>query len=281
MTSWCRIELEGKPVFGFVEDGEIHVVRGRPWFGEYRRTRIRLPIAEAKLLVPAAPANFYAVGLNYRAHIEWAARHHGMAVKAPEHADVGYRSPNALVPSGADIVIPRDSEGPVEYEGELVVVIGREARHLSEAEALGCVAGYTLGNDVSERAWQRRDRTLWRAKNTDTFKPMGPFVVSGIDPMAQRISVRINGQTVSEYDTSGMIFSVAHFISRMSRYVTLHPSDVIWMSCDGPTEPPLQPGDLVEVSNPAIGVLANRVVREGSGDMETPVVPARAWDAGR
>ena len=91
---------------------------------------------------------------------------------------------------------------------------------------------------------------------------MGPKIVSGIDPMNQVIEVRINGRTVSSYNTSGMIFSVAHFIARMSRYLTLHPNDVIWFGCDGPTEPALRPGDLVEVVNDAIGVLANKVVAE-------------------
>ena len=85
----------------------------------------------------------------------------------------------------------------VEYEGELVAVIGRKARGLTEANALECVAGYTLGNDVSERGWQKTDRTLWRAKSADTFNPMGPFIVDGIDPMSQQIDVGINGETVS------------------------------------------------------------------------------------
>ena len=159
-------------------------------------------------------------------------------------------------------MIPRDSTGPVDYEGELVAVIGERAKHVPESEALRCVAGYTLGNDISERTWQRADRTLWRAKNADTFKPMGPFIVPDLDPMAQTIEVRINGRTVSKYETKGMIFSVAHYIARMSRYVTLYPGDVIWLGCDGPTVPALEPGDLVEVVNEAIGVLANRVVRE-------------------
>jgi 2-keto-4-pentenoate hydratase/2-oxohepta-3-ene-1,7-dioic acid hydratase in catechol pathway len=91
---------------------------------------------------------------------------------------------------------------------------------------------------------------------------MGPFVVSGIDPMAQTIAVRINGRTVSEYSTKGMIFSLAHYVARMTRYATLHPGDVIWLGCDGPTVPALNSGDLVEVVNESIGVLANRVVRE-------------------
>jgi len=213
---------------------------------------------------PVIPGNFYAAGLNYRAHIEWANKAHGSTFKVPERADVGYRSNNALIGSGEDIVIPKDSSGQVDFEGELVAVIGKRTRNISEERALDCVAGYTLGNDISERTWQRSDRTLWRAKNSDTFKPMGPKIVSGIDPMNQVIEVRVNGKTVSSYNTSGMIFSVAHFISRMSRYLTLHPNDVIWFGCDGPTEPALAAGDLVEVVNGAIGVLANRVVAEKS-----------------
>lgn len=209
-----------------------------------------------------AVRNFYAAGLNFRAHIEWANGFRGGGTKAPTQADIGYRSNNALICSGEDIVIPKDSAGPVEYEGELVAVIGTKARNVSEEDALQCIAGYTLGNDVSERSWQKADRTLWRAKNSDTFKPMGPAIVDGIDPMAQQIEVRINGKTVSSYNTAGMIFGVAHYISRMSRYLTLYPGDVIWFGCDGATVPALQPGDLVEVVNERIGVLANRVTRE-------------------
>ena len=155
----------------------------------------------------------------------------------------------------------RRAAGPIDYEGELVAVIGRKTRNATEKNALDCVAGYTLGNDVSARGWQKSDRTLWRAKNCDSFKPMGPAIVSGIDPMAQQIDVRVNGMTVSSYSTSGMIFGVAHYIATMSRYLTLHPGDVIWFGCDGATLPALQPGDLVEVVNEHIGVLANRVRR--------------------
>lgn len=218
----------------------------------------RIPVGREVL---QAVRNFYAAGLNYRAHIEWA-NQRGASHKIPTQPDIGYRSAAALIASGAEIVVPRDSPGPVEYEGELVAVIGRQAKNLSEENALDCVAGYTLGNDISERNWQKTDRTLWRAKSADTFKPMGPVIVPDIDPMAQAIEVRINRKSVSRYETKNMLFSVAQYLARMSRYVTLHPGDVIWMGCDGATLPALQPGDLVEVVNDAIGVLANRVVRE-------------------
>ena len=209
----------------------------------------------------ASVRNFYAAGLNFRAHIEWANRERGGGYKVPTQADIGYRSNNALICDGEEIVIPKDAPGPVDFEGELVAVIGKKAKNVSEKGALQYVAGYTLGNDVSERSWQKSDRTLWRAKNSDTFKPMGPAIVDGIDPMAQQIDVRVNGKTVSSYNTAGMIFGVAHYIATMSRYLTLHPGDVIWFGCDGATVPALQSGDLVEVMNEHIGVLATRVAR--------------------
>jgi len=115
----------------------------------------RLPVDRAVL---DAVRNFYAAGLNYRAHIEWANRHHGGKYAVPAQADIGYRSPNALIANGEQIVIPADAPGPIEFEGELVAVIGRPAKNVPEQRALDYVAGYTLGNDVSERTWQRSDR---------------------------------------------------------------------------------------------------------------------------
>lgn len=258
---WCRFSSASGPAYGVVEGNDVAELTSAPFEGVERNGKIH-PLETLTLLPPVMPSNFYAAGRNYEAHVEWARLHHGIAATVPKQADIGYRSPNALIGTGADIVIPRGSTGSVEFEGELVVVIGRKAKHLSESDALDCVCGYTLGNDLSERDFQKSDSTLWRAKNMDTFKPMGPFVVSGLDPMAQTIGVRVNGKTTSEYETSKMIFSVAHYISRMTQFVTLHPGDVIWMGCDGATLPALQPGDLVEIFNDQIGTLSNRVTRE-------------------
>jgi 2-keto-4-pentenoate hydratase/2-oxohepta-3-ene-1,7-dioic acid hydratase in catechol pathway len=234
-----------------------------PPYEPHVRTGERYGLATAKFLPPVSPSNFYAAGLNFRAHIEWANAHFGKSFAVPTSAEIGYRSPNALVGHEGDVVVPADSTGSFEFEGELVLVVGKRAKHVSESEALECIAGCTLGNDMSERGWQFSDRTFWRAKNSDTFKPMGPFVVSGLDPMNQDIEVRVNGEVVSKYSTATMLFSASHFLSRMSRYLTLHPGDVIWLGSDGPTVPGLKHGDVVEVCNPAIGVLRNRIVHEG------------------
>src|SRR5262245_55342483 len=210
---WCRLLDAGHERFGIVEGDDVVLVQGSP-FATYERTHDRRTLSHCKLLVPVEPRNFYAVGVNFAAHVEWARERHKMQVGIPKQADIGYRSPNALSATGEPIVIPRDSTGPVEYEGELVAVVGRKARNLSEADALDCLLGYTLGNDLSERSWQLSDRTLWRAKNTDTFKPMGPVIETGLDPSRQRITVRVNGDIANAYDTDKMVFSLQHYLAR-------------------------------------------------------------------
>ncbi|HET9664859.1 MAG TPA: fumarylacetoacetate hydrolase family protein [Burkholderiales bacterium] len=258
-----RFGLDGKTFYGIVEGQEVYELDGSP-FKEYRRTDRRHRLAALRILVPCMPTNFYCAGLNYAAHIEWANRRTGGNRKPPEKADIGYRSPNALVATGEAIVIPGDSPGPVQFEGELVAVIGRKARHLPESEALSCVLGYTLGNDVSERTWQKQDRTLWRAKNCDTFKPMGPFIVTDLDPMNLTVSIHVNGVRAAQYHTSKMLFSAQHYISQISRYMTLWPGDVVWLGTDDATEPSLKHGDTVDIVQETIGVLSNPVVRAGS-----------------
>lgn len=260
---WCRVVHNGKEQYAIVEGDELALVRGSP-FETYQLTEDRCRRSQAKVLIPVEPTNFYAVGVNYAAHVEWARSRHKMQIAIPKQADIGYRSPNALIATNEVIVIPSDSPGPVEYEGELVAVVGKKARHLSEDEALSCILGYTLGNDLSERSWQLSDRTLWRAKNTDTFKPMGPTITTQLDPSQQRIVVRVNDAVVNQYDTDKMIFTVEHYISRMTKYITLFPGDVIWLGTDGACEPALTPGDVVTIENEHIGVLRNRVVAEAT-----------------
>jgi len=149
----------------------------------------------------------------------------------------------------------------VQYEGELVVVIGKECKNVTQAQALDYVLGYTIGNDVSERTWQRGDRTMWRAKNTDTFKPMGPWIVTDLEPDDFHVTITLSDRVVGEYDVKTAIFGVREYISEMSRYLTLVPGDIIWMGTDGATENMVD-GDLVEVEISDIGVLRNKVVWE-------------------
>ncbi len=255
-----RFEQKGRIFYGIVEGEQVTELEGSP-FDRYQATVKKHALGSLKVLVPCVPPTFYCAGLNYAAHIEWANKRTGGNRKVPEKADIGYRANNALIATNETIVIPDDSPGPVEFEGELVAVIGRKARNLPERDALSCVLGYTLGNDVSERTWQKQDRTLWRAKNCDTFKPMGPFIATGLDPMKLTVTIKVNGATASEYDTGKMLFSAQHYIAQISKYMTLQPGDVVWLGTDGATEPDLKDGDVVEIVQKDIGVLSNPVRR--------------------
>ena len=120
--------------------------------------------------------------------------------------------------------------------------------------------GWTIGNDVSARAWQRSDRTFWRCKNSDTFKPMGPYLVTGTDPLAATTTVRVDGAVRASFPTGGMLFDPYDFIGAMSRYITLSPGDVVWMGTDETAT--MVPGQVVEISIDGLGTLANPVTEE-------------------
>ncbi len=252
---WIRYERGGAVSYGILEDTVVEEVRGSP-FGDYERSGTRFPLQEAKLLVPVIPPTFYAAGLNYGDHVRSVAAAEGKEPQFPKKPDVGYRAANALTAHEEPVVIPRDAGERVHYEGELVAVIGRKAKHLSEQEALSCVLGYTIGNDVSERGWQAEDRTLWRAKNSDTWKPMGPWIETDVELEALTTTVRVNGEVTIEFPTNNMLFGVATFISAMSRYLTLYPGDVLWMGTEG-ASPNMKAGDVCEIEISGIGTLSN------------------------
>ncbi len=213
---WVRYDAGDGARYGILEGDTIREVRGNPFTG-HERTGGARPLGSVRLLVPVEVKTFYAAGLNYADHAIAAANKKGEVPKLPPAADIGYRANNALIAHGEPIVIPKDATERVQYEGELVAVIGRQAKRLSEAEALSCVLGFTIGNDVSERTWQAQDRTLWRAKNTDSFAPMGPWIETDFDMAAAETIIRVNGAEKHRFKTDSMISGVAHFISRMSQ----------------------------------------------------------------
>ena len=257
---WIRFSRSGRTAYGILEGERIREVKGDP-FGGYEAAGSVHGLDAVKIEVPVVPPTFYCVGLNYAQHIKEAAAKLGIAPNLPRQPDVGYRAPGALVAHGEPVVIPPDAT-KVQYEGELAVVIGRRARNLSEAEALSCVLGYTVGNDVSERAWQKSDRTLWRAKNTDTFKPMGPWIETEVDLDAMETRVHVNGVETTRFATNAMLFGIATYISTITRYITLVPGDILWMGTDG-TSPDLEAGDTVEVEIAGLGTLRNPFVAAG------------------
>ncbi|HVW17458.1 MAG TPA: fumarylacetoacetate hydrolase family protein [Solirubrobacteraceae bacterium] len=256
---WCRFESEGGARYGIVEDETVVPVEGSPFDGHVAGDE-RLALGALRLLAPVEPRTFFCAGLNYRAHIEHARARGNLKAQVPEHPEVGYRANNALIGHGEDIVVPGDVAGPVEAEPEVAAVIGRPLRHATREQALAGIFGWTIGNDVSARAWQAADRTFWRAKNCDTFKPMGPWIVTDADPAEATTTTRVNGRNVLSFATGEMIFDAADFIVAITQYITMAPGDVLWMGADGTV--PIAPGDTVEISVSGIGTLRNRVVAE-------------------
>src|SRR6201988_2582172 len=258
---WLKFTAAGQTSWGIVEGDKVTAVSGDP-FGEHKRTSQTHALKDVKIELPVMPRTFYCVGLNYLKHLKEAADKAGTVPNVPDRPEIGYRAQNALIAHDEDVVIPATATEKIHYEGELVVVIGKKAKHLSERDAMSCVFGYTIGNDVSERSWQKADRGLWRAKNADTFKPMGPWIETDVDLDAAQTIVRVNRAEKIRFKTNSMIFGSAAFISRMSQYLTLYPGDVVWMGTEGATEN-IRHGDVVEIDITGIGTLRNRFVREG------------------
>ncbi len=255
---WCRFQNGRSPSYGIVEGDSIVVIEGDP-FSDYRRLPGSHRLTEVTLLVPVVPPTFYAIGSNYHNHVVGRAEVKGTKPKFYDRPRVGYRANSALVPTGAAIVKPKDAGAKFEYEGEIVAVVGKTMRNVSPQDAAAGIFGWTIGNDVTERDWQSADPTNLRSKNADTFKPMGPFIATGIEPCDMTTCVRLNGKTVHSFPTGNMLFSAAEVLSDISRTNTLSPGDVVWLGTDEVPQA-LNPGDVIEIEITGIGVLRNPVV---------------------
>jgi 2-keto-4-pentenoate hydratase/2-oxohepta-3-ene-1,7-dioic acid hydratase in catechol pathway len=230
-----------------------------------RADAVTYPAAQAKLLAPIPdPRKIICLGLNYRDH----AAESGSPI--PKEPILFSKYATALIGQGDAIVLPAVSE-EVDYEAELVIVVGKRGRHVKESEAAGYVAGYTVGHDVSARDWQlKKDGKQWMVGKTfDTFAPTGPVLVTAdevADPHKLPIRLRLNGQTMQDSSTSQMIFGVGATIAYLSQVFTLEPGDLIFTGTPPGVgfarKPPvfLKPGDIVEVEIEGLGVLRNPVV---------------------
>lgn len=222
----------------------------------------------AKRLAPITPCDIYCIGLNYAKHAEEGGK------PIPENPVVFMKSSAAVQHPGQPIVLPRKLRSDrVDYECELVVIIGRACKNVSRSEALDYVLGYTCGNDVSARDWQRNGGGgQWvRGKTFDTFAPLGPVLVTADEiPNPNQLTIRtvLNGQTMQDWNTSDMIFDVPALIEFLSASTTLLPGTTIFTGTPHGVgfarTPPvyLQPGDTVTVEVERIGELTNPVVEE-------------------
>ncbi|MCC0064377.1 MAG: fumarylacetoacetate hydrolase family protein [Defluviimonas sp.] len=208
---------------------------------------------------------FICIGLNYADH----AAESGMPV--PPEPVIFMKATSAIVGPNDPIVIPRGSQ-KTDWEVELAVIIGTRAKHVDEADALACVAGYAVANDVSERAFQIERAGQWtKGKSSDSFGPLGPWLVTRDeipDPQALRLWLSVGGRRMQDGTTATMVFGVAHLVAYLSAIMTLHPGDVI--STGTPPgvgmgmKPPryLKPGDEVELGVEGLGQQTTRVIAE-------------------
>ena len=262
------VATDGRTVFGRAADDRLATahrlqLRGATLFDGFDVTDERLAVD--RLLAPVVPVDILCIGLNYRDH----AAETGATV--PPNPMLFIKASNTLNDPGAPIPLPRLSER-VDYEAELAVVIGKPAKDVSAADAMDHLFGYTCGNDVSARDWQK-DRDLGggqfaRGKSFDGFCPLGPCLVTADeipDPQALSIRTTVNGRVMQHGTTADMIYPVARLIESLSSTMTLRPGQVILTGtpagvADGRTPPPyLKDGDTVVVEIERVGRLANPV----------------------
>ena len=214
-----------------------------------RISLVRGPATETLDLVPS---KIIGIGLNYRTHVI------EMGKDLPEEPLMFIKPRSAMIASGEAIERPSGYDR-VDYEAELGVVIGQRARRVPREHALGVVLGYCCVNDVTVRDLQKRDVQYTRAKGFDTFCPIGPRIVAGLDPSRLAIKAWVNGSLRQDSSTSDLIFDVPALIAFCSTYMTLEPGDVISTGTPSGVGN-LAPGDVVQIEIEGIGVLENPVI---------------------
>jgi 2-keto-4-pentenoate hydratase/2-oxohepta-3-ene-1,7-dioic acid hydratase in catechol pathway len=252
MKRFYRIDHQGAERH-VVEDGDRwHLVDG-DIFGSWKDVP-SISASAQRFLAPIAPSKIVAIGRNYKDHAA------ELGNPLPAEPMIFLKPPSAIVGPGEPIVIP-DGVGRVDHEAELGVVIGRRARHVSEEDAERYVFGLTCVNDVTARELQKKDVQFTRAKGFDTFAPVGPCIVTGLDyrsPDGIQVEAWVNGERKQSGSTSALIFSIDRLIAFVSAVMTLLPGDIISTGTPAGVGP-MKAGDLVTVKIAGVGELTNPV----------------------
>ena len=265
--------LDGAPLpddmLAFIEQGESALLRARQVVealasDQAALARLSQPLAETRLLapIPRPGRNLVCVGLNYAEH----AAESRVTQGVPEDPVYFTKPPSTVI--GPDALIPWHGHVSrrIDWEVELVAVIGRRGRDITEEQALDYVFGYTVGNDITARDLQRRHQQWYKGKGLDGFCPLGPWIVTSDelgDPQDVRLRLRVNGETKQDAGASDMIFGVARLVAVLSLGMTLEPGDLLMTGTPSGVgfarKPPeyLQPGDVVEAEIDKIGLLRN------------------------
>jgi 2-keto-4-pentenoate hydratase/2-oxohepta-3-ene-1,7-dioic acid hydratase in catechol pathway len=224
-------------------------------FGTPTFTGRQWPLADVRLLAPILASKVVCIGKNYAAHVA------EMGGGASEDPIIFLKPNTAIIGPNAPIMLPVDAD-PVHYEGELAAVIGRPCKDVPAAHAAENILGYTIANDVTARDQQRKDGQWTRAKGHDTFCPVGPWIVTDVDPSDLEIRTEVNGEVRQHSRTSMLIHDIGEIVEWISAVMTLLPGDLILTGTPEGVGP-IETGDTVNVTIEGIGTLANPVVRKG------------------
>lgn len=248
----CRFSRAGRERFGVVEGDKVRALTAEPWAGGLPEGP-SLDLGEVSLLAPVLPSKVVCVGRNYRAHAA------ELGNEVPKEPLIFMKPSTAVIGPGASIRVPEASK-EVHYEAELAVVMGRSlTRAATAVEARAAVFGFTCLDDVTARDIQRAEKHFTRAKSFDTFCPIGPVIVTDLDPADATVTCRVNGEQRQRGSTRDMVFDPYLLVAFISQVMTLLPGDVV---STGTPEGvgPMQRGDWVEVEVSGIGILKNPVV---------------------
>ncbi len=245
---YVRFEMDQHVAYGLVREHEVVELAGS-CFDPVSETGRVFQLDRVRLLAPCEPTKILAVGLNYRSHLG--------SRDLPTEPGIFIKPISAILDPEGTIVVPAGTT-QCEFEGELVIVIGKTARCVEPSEAGDYILGVTCGNDISARDWQKGDLQWWRAKGCDTFAPFGPMIVQGINYNDLLLTSRLDGDIKQQQRTSDLIFGVHEIVSFVSQYLTLCPGDIIYTGTPGNTAV-LTSGSTVEVELEGVGTLKNSV----------------------
>lgn len=249
---YARFEKNNQTFFGLLEGEQISQLEGDFLKDQAKPTGDTFSLSEVKLLPPVEPGQIIAIGLNYALHAEESGK------PIPEEPMMFMVSPTAVVGDGEAISLP-NLDNRIDYEAELAVVIGKQAKDVKKENALDYVFGYTTCNDVSDRNLQKKDGQFTRAKSYATFKPLGPVIETSLNPNKLEIKLTVNGEVKQHSNTDDLIHDVETVIEKVTEVMTLNPGDIIITGTPSGVGP-LKPGDQVELEVEGIGILRNSVV---------------------
>ena len=254
VTKYVRYEQDGTVSYGILEGKTIHQLSGDV-FEAPERTGVTAALGAVTLLAPSEPEKVVAAGLNYRSHMSDA------GPQPREYPSVFDKHATSVIGHGAEIAY-YDGATDLHFEAEMVLIIGKLTQNVPVEQAADHIFAVAPGNDVSERVWQKNDLQWFRAKGADTFGPVGPVMVRGVDYNDLLLQARLNGKVMQSQRTRDLIYDSASLVSYISRYVTLKPGDMIFTGTPGSTAA-MQPGDVIEIELEHVGVLRNTIGSKG------------------